>query len=299
MAVSKLNPVSGGVTQKVQEFTATGSFVTPSNCSAIEILLVGGGGGGGSARCNTGNKNGGGGGAGGQVRKQSLVVTPGTTYTVTIGAGGAGGTSAGAGAKGSDSTFGALLTAMGGSPGGGSSDVTPGTYANTTINSGWNVGGPSAGNDQLYLLTNAAGGSGGPATLQGSFAASSYNMYLSPGATGVLNGYQSIGMGGTFYSQQTMVLYGGAAVDGLYGGGGCGPWQGNTTSHGVGYKNVFPGPNAGSGGNYSTSGVTTTGTAGTANFGGGGGGAAVFQAVATTADGGAGGSGYCLVTYWS
>ena len=37
----------GGVTQKVQEFTSTGTFTVPSNCTAVEVFLVGGGGGGG------------------------------------------------------------------------------------------------------------------------------------------------------------------------------------------------------------------------------------------------------------
>ena len=40
---------SGGVTQQVQTFTATGTFTTPSNVTTVEVFLVGGGGGGGGA----------------------------------------------------------------------------------------------------------------------------------------------------------------------------------------------------------------------------------------------------------
>ena len=39
----------GSKSQKVQEFTATGTFVTPSNCTTVEVFLVGAGGGGGAS----------------------------------------------------------------------------------------------------------------------------------------------------------------------------------------------------------------------------------------------------------
>ena len=55
-------PTSGGVTQKVDVFTATGTWTAPANCVAAEIFAVAGGGGGGSATGGSGPAFGGGGG---------------------------------------------------------------------------------------------------------------------------------------------------------------------------------------------------------------------------------------------
>lgn len=77
MAYSVFPAPSAGVTQKVSEFTSTGTFTAPSNCSAVEIFLVGGGGGGGGVRSDLGNPNvpAGGGGGGGFVIKRTKGIT--------------------------------------------------------------------------------------------------------------------------------------------------------------------------------------------------------------------------------
>lgn len=67
-------------------FTASGSFVVSSGSKTAEVLMIAGGGGG-------GNQHGGGGGAGALYFNTSFSLTAGT-YPVTIGGGGAGGTSA-------------------------------------------------------------------------------------------------------------------------------------------------------------------------------------------------------------
>jgi hypothetical protein len=72
--------VSSGVTV-IQSFTATGEWVCPTGVTEVEYLVVAGGGGGGWA---------GGGGAGGFRTGTGLSVTSGTSYTITVGAGGAG-----------------------------------------------------------------------------------------------------------------------------------------------------------------------------------------------------------------
>jgi hypothetical protein len=72
----------GGVTV-IQSFTATGEWVCPTGVTKVEWLIVAGGGGGG------GNVAGGG-GAGGFRTGTGLSVTAGTTYTITVGAGGPG-----------------------------------------------------------------------------------------------------------------------------------------------------------------------------------------------------------------
>jgi hypothetical protein len=68
-------------------FTASGTWTAPTGVTSAQVILVGGGGGGGGGSQNVA----GGGGAGGQVIVKNLAVTPGTTYSITVGAGGQGG----------------------------------------------------------------------------------------------------------------------------------------------------------------------------------------------------------------
>src|SRR3989338_10651190 len=100
----------------IETFTTTGTtqWVVPARVTSVDYLVVGGGGGG-------GNSIGGGGGAGG-FRTGTLSGTPGTSLTITIGAGGAGGaTSYAAGSNGGDSVF-SSVTSTGGGGGGGFSN---------------------------------------------------------------------------------------------------------------------------------------------------------------------------------
>jgi hypothetical protein len=76
-------------TLTISPFTNTGSYTwtAPSYVTSVEYLIVGGGGGGGAAY-DTGS---GGGGGGGLVLTGTISVTPGTTYSIVVGAGGNGG----------------------------------------------------------------------------------------------------------------------------------------------------------------------------------------------------------------
>ena len=80
MAVSTAVAASGGVKQYVQTFSSTGTFTAPSNCSSVQLFLVGGGGGGGGAgvtiTTNTEYSASGGGGGGGAVWQGTVTVTP-------------------------------------------------------------------------------------------------------------------------------------------------------------------------------------------------------------------------------
>ena len=91
----------------VSDFTSPGTYTAPATTTAINLLVVGGGGGGGGINPQHGGS--GGGGAGGLIYLNNLSVTPGSTYSVTIGEGGAGGEAsnspAGNGASGGDTTF--------------------------------------------------------------------------------------------------------------------------------------------------------------------------------------------------
>ena len=66
----------------IQTFKTSGSWVAPEGVNAVEYLVVAGGGGG----CED-DTGGGGGGAGGFRTGTSYAVTPGNTYTITVGAG--------------------------------------------------------------------------------------------------------------------------------------------------------------------------------------------------------------------
>lgn len=81
------NDNSGRIFVKEQAFTASGTWTAPAGVTSAQAILVGGGGGGGGGSQNVA----GGGGGGGQVVVRNIDVTPGTTYQVTVGAGGQGG----------------------------------------------------------------------------------------------------------------------------------------------------------------------------------------------------------------
>jgi len=69
-------------------FQASGTFIVPANITKLRVRVLGAGGGGGN------NKSGGGGGG---YADGVFTVTPGTSYTVTVGVGGAGGATGTAG----------------------------------------------------------------------------------------------------------------------------------------------------------------------------------------------------------
>jgi hypothetical protein len=301
MGISVFPAAGGGVTQKVQEFTSTGTFTVPSNCTAVEIFLVAGGGGGGGFRTQATTAYGaGGGGGGGMVVKRNVLVTAGASITVTIGGGGAGGTGTAAGAKGTNSTFGALATAYGGG-GGGSFDATNSDIyrqANATIGS---VGGGSTRQSTTNNTHGGAGGGAGGDSIT-NFADESFWTLASSGANMANPGTVLAGGGngslGTDERSDLVTMVAGIAIDG-YGGGGGGGYtyptglQQQSQNSSIGYSE---------GGNVANSGAQNAynGTAGAANLGHGGGGGFVKSAgTSYNASGGAGSSGFCRVTYWS
>lgn len=101
----------------IQAFSASGSFTVPAYVSRIRIRVWAGGGGGGGGNNSGAPTYAGGGGGGGAYAEGNFAVTPGTVYTVTIGAGGAGGASGVNGSNGGTSSVGALISCTGGSLG--------------------------------------------------------------------------------------------------------------------------------------------------------------------------------------
>ena len=225
--------------------------------SSVEYLVVAGGGG-------AGHFNSGGGGAGGYRTSSSFSVTAGTSYTVTVGAGGpnAGSSGGQAGSPGSNSVFSSITSNGGGGGGGinsgqgGNGGSGGGTYGGGTGGTGNTPStSPSQGNN---------GGGGGSLSSGGGGGAS---------AVGA-NAASSIGGNGGNGTASTIT---GPSV--TYAGGGGG---GSSVSNSTG--------GTGGGGAGSGSGAGTNGTANLGGGGGGGGGAA-------NVPGGNGGAGVVIIAY--
>lgn len=96
-----------------QTFNSSGTWLCPAGVTEIIVLGNSGGSGGGAAYAPFLLVQGGSGGVGGPLTPIVLTVTPNTTYTITIGSGGAGGVVAVGGSQvpggpGGDTSFGAL-----------------------------------------------------------------------------------------------------------------------------------------------------------------------------------------------
>lgn len=277
-----------------------------SALKSVEVLIVGGGGGGGFGH--------GGGGAGGAVLyKTDQAITPGSSYTITVGAGGAGNqTDAQNNQGGNSSAFGVTATGggsgsnetgndssgrngvggNGANGGGGSYGFLAGGTGTSPVAAGWqvfagNVGGSGGWNGNANYPTGGgagAGSAGGNAqTGQTGGAAGGQGQAAGNGGIGVENSilgptyYWGGGGGGTAYNT------GGISGNGGIGGGGGGAGSAGS-SNGVGGGQALnsgsPGVSNGAGGN---AGANT----------GGGGGAGANESFA----GGSGGSGIVVIRY--
>ena len=208
--------------------TGSTTWYCPTGVTSVNVVAVGGGGGG-----KWYNSGGRGGGAGGYVTG-SYTVTPGVGYTVTVGAGGVGGTSTITATAGGSSSFTGVITGSGGAPGGSGSGtgVAPPNIDGYSFGVGGNGGIYSSPNGQagyqgaVYLTWtdptytyetitfNANGGSG---TMNAQTGAIPFylNTNLFTNAGYYFNGWNtSAGGGGTAYSDGA--LYTAAASVTLY-----------------------------------------------------------------------------------
>jgi hypothetical protein len=228
----------------VHTFTSSGSFVPTENLTNVEYLVIAGGGGGGYDGADPNGNGGGGAGGyrcsvvgessgGGGSAETRLSLTSGTSYTVTIGAGGTGSTAPTN--NGTSTVFGSITATGGGGGGqynsanggnggsGGGGAGFAGAAGTGTANQGYNGG---AG------INTPAGGNGGGA---GS-AATSTN-----GGNGLISYISGVGIaragGGA----------GNGARLGVPGSGGAGPGTG-TTAQRAGGTNSGSGGGAGLGG---------------------------------------------------
>jgi len=253
------------------KFTSTQSWTVPAGVTQLQIVAVGGGGGGGGASTTgIGSSTGGGGGGGAIVYNNAVAVTPGTSYTITIGAGGTS-SSTGTSGTGGTTSVGALLTAAGGGGGsrGGGAGSGGSTGSGGTIINGASGG---AGGSSGTAMGNIPGGwltSGDQPNGGGNQSGNNGSNVSVPGPSGGVSG----GAGG---GQQVGGSSGNYRADSGYGAG-------------AGAQ-VYP---------YNTMG--TTGGAGGANSGGPGGGGActtanTYYGVAS-GPGGVGGSGVVWIRY--
>jgi hypothetical protein len=217
----------------------TTTWVAPVGVTLVEYLVVGGGGGGGGGH----DTGGGGGGGGGMVRTGYLSVTPGNSYSVIVGGGGAASTNSypfppldTSGGKGGDSEFSSVLS-LGGQGGKGSRIKTGGS----------GTGGAAAINPN----TESIGGSGG-----GSAATSAGG---SGGGGGGASGVGSNGVTGTGGAGGTGVTSSISGSSITYGIGGNGA-RGNTAITGA--SGTANRGNGGSAGSFGSGGARNGGAGG-------------------------------------
>jgi hypothetical protein len=288
-------PVSGYA--NVQVFNSSTTWTVPAGITRCAVYAVAGGGGGGSGaiKITSGVILGGNGGNPGLVGFDPFfTVTPAASITVTIGAGGTGGTAvsgnaaAADGVVGGDGTASSFDTLTTGTSAGGARGTDSGV-ANTT---------PSENNSNfISAKVNTAGRS-----LSGSDS-SAGGIY---GVTTLMTQSGSTGSAGSNATVGTTLGTGGAASNAGFGGGGGGGGGTNTSST---LKLAGAGNGGGGGGGAgaaSATNITTTagaGGAGATNKGGGGGGGGGATkvgsggATVTSGAGGNGGSGVIVILY--
>jgi hypothetical protein len=260
--------------------SAASNSATPLVFLSVDYLVVAGGGGGGGPHDFSTKGTGGGGGAGGLrstvtatggggTLESALTLSIGTNYTVTVGAGGAGGKYRGT--SGSNSIF-SSITSTGG---GGAGSAGGGERSGLNGGSGGGGGAWDGNRDDGGLGTANQGYNGGPG-----------NQYYFSGAGGgggaSVNG-NFVDAGGTGGPGGNGVATSITGTSTTYAGGGGG--GGSTSTAGTGGSG---GGGVGASGNGSAAGT------GTANTGGGGGGGAV---AASNYNGVAGGSGVVILRW--
>jgi hypothetical protein len=177
-----------------QAFAMSGIFTVPLNVTEITVYGYGGGAGGdGGDDVIAIEYTGGYGGGGAAANTYTFSVVPLTTYTVTIGNGGAGGLGGASGSNGGDTIFGSLVTFPGGTAEeGGAGAFDDGSGSGPSGDNGSNYGsytGGSGGTSPTY--GGGGGGNAGPGGNGGdggSGTGDSYNGSNAPANSGAGGG---------------------------------------------------------------------------------------------------------------
>jgi len=275
-----------GATNRTTDFNSSGTWVCPSGVYSAEFLVVGAGGGGGAVTLSSALNYGvGGGGGGGAVKKVNLSVTPGTSYTVTVGAKGVGAT----GAAGTNGGFSevvlsgvTLVRSFGGQ---GASSVVSGSILYPSLTTGTIAGAlGQAGGDNATTIQLGSGGGGATFYSTNATATTVNNRFY--GTEG------SATQAASSTAANVFLPMGQPGIDGYGAGGG-----GGSTNPSTSYNSPAAAFNAGQGASRTTTGATAGGNAG-ANSGSGGGGAAAHTSTTAVA-GGNGGDGLVRITYFA
>jgi hypothetical protein len=165
----KLPFLKPGFGSGVQTFSGSGNFTVPAGISQVEVEVWGGGSG---SFASTSSQPSGGGSGGGYARKLVTKLVPGQVIGVTVGPGGGGGTNGTPAGAGGTSSFGAFVSATGGSLNYLASVSAPGNGASPA---GAGVGGDvnlTGSEGQAGILTQ--GGMGGAAPMGGAMNSGTY-----------------------------------------------------------------------------------------------------------------------------
>lgn len=260
------------------QLTTSGTWVAPNNIkdNKIHVMAFGGGGGGGAYPPAVASSSfyygAGGGGGGGHMSEKDIIITPGASYTYTIGAGGNGARreEETAGNTGGKTIFGnSLVVADGGGGGGSGRSGSAPTFSSGGVGGNGGTGGGCGGNTYTgtYIAgTGTYGGNGGSGRNGdfGKYAAGGFSYFLADGG-------RAGGGGGGYYGKGGDAAGSASSYYGPAGGGG-GGYMG---SGGNGAEHM---------GNGAPNGCNATG------FAGGGGGGGVV--------GGNGAPGIIIITYY-
>lgn len=201
-----------------------------SYTNIVQVWVVGGGGGG-------SNSSPGGGGGAGRIESGTFNLSPGSSYSVSIGGGG------GAGSGGGSSSFGTLLTASGGTGGSGSTGGTsnfPGSSSSIPVEAGGGGGTTSPGVTPIRPGADGYGGAG--TTIQFNHNNGTFTKNVGGGGSGgkidnlvggcILNAGSGSDFGGGIGGWNRGACSGG--VNGTGGGGGGNGRSGSASSGGSG-----------------------------------------------------------------
>ena len=228
-----------GCINKIQVFTANGTWIRPTGVDVVFVTLTGGGGGGGGGSTT----DGGGGGGGAQAFYNFPVAVTGD-IAVAVGAGGVGGIgnpcctppNATGGADGGDSSFGTLVAKGGGKGGGGANTggngghhgggrfITSGRYSSDFIGDGYGSPGGSGGEGFDSVNGVSIIGAGGHT---GAYAGGKTHPTLGGGGGGA-SGLGNGGNGNCCGNGDNGTGYGSGG-----GGGGINPGDGGNGANGV------------------------------------------------------------------
>ena len=242
-------------------YTASATTQSGSSTYNVEYLVIAGGGGGGPCA---------GGGAGGYKTSTAFSLTVGTSYSITIGAGGAGSTAlANQGTDGNNSVFSTITSTGGG--GGGAFDDT-----NLNGRSGGSGGGGGSRSSAPFNGGNGGAGTSGEGNRGGNNTSTNASQFCGGGGSSATGGDLTTNTGnGSAGGAGTASSISGSSVTRAGGGGGSG--------------GSVRGAGGSGGGGQGSQGSGGGNTGGSVNTGGGGGGGW------TGVNGGSGGSGVVIL----